>query len=197
MGLLDGVTTNPSLIAKAGGNYRERVREICEICKGPVSAEVLATDFKGMMQEGRTWAELAPNVVVKVPITIDGLKAIKALKKEGIKTNATLCFSENQALLVAKAGAYFVSPFVGRLDDIGQDGMKLIENIREIYDNYEFETQILVASVRNPIHVVRSAQMGADCITLPLSVMEQLCKHPLTDAGIKKFLDDYNASLKK
>ncbi|MFH1056580.1 MAG: fructose-6-phosphate aldolase [Candidatus Micrarchaeota archaeon] len=197
IGLLDGVTTNPSLIAKAGGDYKTRVREICEVCKGPVSAEVLATDFSGMMQEARAWSELAKNVVVKIPITLDGLKAIKALKAEGIKTNATLCFSENQALLVAKAGAYFVSPFVGRLDDAGKDGMALIGNIRKIYDNYGFETQILVASVRNPEHVTRSALYGADCITMPLKVMEELSKHPLTDAGIKKFLDDYNAALKK
>jgi len=197
MGLLDGVTTNPSLIAKAGGDYKTRVKEICEICKGPVSAEVLSTEYEGMMREGREWTKIAPNIVVKVPTTIDGLKAIKALKKEGIKTNATLCFSENQALLVAKAGAFFVSPFVGRLDDIGQDGMALIENIRKIYDNYAFETQILVASVRKPEHVTRAALYGADCITIPLKVMEELSKHPLTDSGIKKFLDDYNAALKK
>lgn len=197
MGLLDGVTTNPSLIAKAGGDYKTRVKEICGICSGPVSAEVIATDYEGMMREAHAWKEVADNVVVKIPITLEGLKAIKALKTEGIKTNATLCFSENQALLVAKAGAYFVSPFVGRLDDEGQDGMLLIENIRRIYDNYDFETQILAASIRSPLHVTRAALMGADCATIPLKVMEQLAMHSLTDAGLKKFLEDYNASLKK
>ena len=197
MGLLDGVTTNPTLIARAGGDYKTRVKEICEVCKGPVSAEVLATDFVGMMREACEWSKVAANVIVKIPITAEGLKAIKALKNEGIKTNATLCFSENQALLVAKAGAYFVSPFVGRLDDAGQDGMALVENICRIYANYGFKTKVLVASIRKPEHVLRGALCGAGCATMPLRVMEELARHPMTDAGLKKFLDDYNAALKK
>lgn len=197
LGLLDGITTNPTLIAKAGGDYKTRVKELCDLCDGPISAEVISTDFAGMVREGEEWVKVAKNVVVKIPITVEGLKAMKFLSSKGVKINATLCFSENQALLTAKAGASFVSPFIGRLDDIGQDGITLIENIRTIYDNYGFETEILAASIRSPLHVTRCALAGADCATMPLGVMEQLAKHPLTDIGLKKFLDDYNAAFKK
>jgi len=190
-GLCDGCTTNPSLAAKAGRDYNDVLREICAIVKGHVSAEAVSSDAAGMVKEGQAFAKIAKNIVVKVPLTVEGLKACQTLSKSGIKVNVTLCFSANQALLAAKSGAFIVSPFVGRLDDIGQVGMDLIEDIRLIYDNYDFKTNILVASIRNPIHVLESALIGADIATMPYSVFEQLFKHSLTDAGIKKFLEDW------
>ncbi|WP_084584353.1 fructose-6-phosphate aldolase [Sphingomonas azotifigens] len=190
-GLLDGVTTNPSLIAKSGRNFLEVVAEICEIVEGPVSAEVVALDFEGMMREAEIVRKIADNVAVKLPLTIDGLKACKALTDDGTMVNVTLCFSANQALLAAKAGATFISPFVGRHDDIGFDGMDLIEDIRLIYDNYDFATEILVASVRHPIHVLQAAKIGADVMTAPPAVIKQLVKHPLTDKGIESFMADW------
>lgn len=191
LGILDGVTTNPSLIAKEKIDYGQRLAEICKIVSGPVSAEVISTDYAGMLKEGRERAKIASNIVVKLPITVDGLKACKAFSDEGIKTNMTLCFQPMQALLVAKAGAYLVSPFIGRLDDIAEDGMKLIRDIRTIYDNYGFTTKVLAASVRHSRHMVDCALAGADVVTAPLSVIKPLLNHPLTDAGLKKFLDDY------
>ncbi|KQM38971.1 fructose-6-phosphate aldolase [Sphingomonas sp. Leaf10] len=193
-GLLDGVTTNPSLIHKSGRDFLEVVREICSITPGPVSAEVVALDHAGMMREAEILRKLADNVAVKVPLTIDGLKTCKALTDDGTMVNVTLCFSANQALLAAKAGATFVSPFVGRHDDIGFDGMGLISDIRLIYDNYDFGTEILVASVRHPIHVLESAKMGADVMTAPPSVIRALVKHPLTDKGIEGFMADWAKS---
>lgn len=190
-GLLDGVTTNPSLIAKSGRNFLEVVAEICAIVEGPVSAEVVALDYAGMMREAEIVRKIADNVTVKLPLTIDGLKACKALTDDGTMTNVTLCFSANQALLAAKAGATFISPFVGRHDDIGFDGMDLIEDIRLIYDNYDFATEILVASVRHPVHVLQAAKIGADVMTAPPSVIKQLVKHPLTDKGIEAFMADW------
>jgi transaldolase len=190
-GLLDGVTTNPSLIAKSGRNFLEVVAEICEIVEGPVSAEVVALDFEGMLREAEIVRKIADNVAVKLPLTIDGLKACKALTDDGTMVNVTLCFSANQALLAAKAGATFISPFVGRHDDIGFDGMDLIEDIRLIYDNYDYGTEILVASVRHPIHVLQAAKIGADVMTAPPSVIKQLVKHPLTDKGIEAFMADW------
>jgi len=190
-GLLDGVTTNPSLIHKAGRDFLEVVAEICGIVDGPVSAEVVALDFEGMMREAEIVRKIADNVAVKVPLTIDGLKACKALTDDGTMVNVTLCFSANQALLAAKAGATFISPFVGRHDDIGYPGMELIADIRTIYDNYDFETEILVASVRNPIHVLEAAKIGADVMTAPPAVIKMLVKHPLTDAGITAFMADW------
>ncbi|NLS25229.1 Transaldolase [Sphingomonas sp. S2M10] len=190
-GLLDGVTTNPSLIAKSGRNFLEVVAEICGIVEGPVSAEVVALDFEGMMREAEIVRKIADNVAVKLPLTIDGLKACKALTDDGTMVNVTLCFSANQALLAAKAGATFISPFVGRHDDIGFDGMDLIEDIRLIYDNYDFATEILVASVRHPIHVLQAAKIGADVMTAPPAVIKQLVKHPLTDKGIESFMADW------
>jgi transaldolase len=191
LGLVDGVTTNPSLIAKAGRNFKEVITEITQIVDGPISAEVVALDHDGMIREAEELAAIHPNIVVKVPMTTEGLKAVKTLAAEGIKTNVTLIFSAMQALLAAKAGATYVSPFVGRLDDISQDGMNLIEDIRTIFDNYGYTAEIIVASVRNPVHVLNSALLGADVATIPFSVISQLAKHPLTDAGIKKFLDDW------
>jgi transaldolase len=191
MGLLDGVTTNPSLIAKEKRPFRDLVDEICRIVEGVVNLEVTATDAPNMVSEGRELAKIASNVVVKLPTTVDGLKACKTLRAEGIKTNLTLCFSATQALLVAKAGASYVSPFLGRLDDIAHVGMDLIRTIRTIYDNYGFETQILAASLRNPLHVVDAATAGADVMTLPYSVFQMLIKHPLTDIGLKRFLEDW------
>ncbi len=196
-GLLDGVTTNPSLINKAGRDFLEVVKEICGIVDGPVSAEVVALDFDGMMREAEIVRKVADNVAVKVPLTIEGLKACKALTSDGTMVNVTLCFSANQALLAAKAGATFVSPFVGRHDDIGYPGMDLIADIRTIYDNYAFETEILVASVRNPIHVLEAAKIGADVMTAPAPVIKQLVKHPLTDNGIKSFLADWEKTGQK
>jgi transaldolase len=190
MGLVDGVTTNPSLIAKAGRKYRDVVVEICEIVNGPISAEVLTTTYDEMMAEAREWHKLHKNIVVKLPLTQDGLKGVKTCAQEGIRTNVTLCFSPNQALLAAKAGASYISPFIGRLDDISETGMDLIEKIVTIYNNYNYETEVLVASVRNPTHVVDAAMLGADICTIPFSVMQQLVKHPLTDVGLKKFVED-------
>jgi len=190
-GLLDGVTTNPSLIHKAGRDFLEVVKEICGIVPGPVSAEVVALDHETMMKEAEILRKIADNVAVKVPLTIDGLKTCKALTSEGTMVNVTLCFSANQALLAAKAGASFISPFVGRHDDVGYPGMELISDIRLIYDNYDFETEILVASVRNPIHVLESAKIGADVMTAPPSVIRQLFNHPLTDKGIEGFMADW------
>ncbi|MGJ3649051.1 fructose-6-phosphate aldolase [Sphingomonas sp. GlSt437] len=190
-GLLDGVTTNPSLIAKSGRNFLEVVKEIAGIVSGPVSAEVVALDHEGMMREAEIVRKLADNIAVKVPLTIDGLKTCKALTDDGTMVNVTLCFSANQALLAAKAGATFISPFVGRHDDIGFDGMALISDIRLIYDNYGFDTEILVASVRHPVHVLEAARIGADVMTAPPAVIRQLVKHPLTDKGIEGFLADW------
>jgi transaldolase len=191
-GLLDGVTTNPSLVAKSGRDFFEVVKEICSVVAGPVSAEVTATDHEPMLEEGRKLAQLADNIAVKVPLTPDGLKTCKALTSDGIMVNVTLCFSPAQAILAAKAGATFVSPFVGRLDDVATDGMALIADIVEIYDNYPaFETEVLVASVRHPMHVVEAAKMGAHVATLPPSVLRALFNHPLTDKGLAAFLADW------
>ncbi|OQW47792.1 MAG: fructose-6-phosphate aldolase [Proteobacteria bacterium SG_bin7] len=189
-GWVDGVTTNPSLIAKSGRPLSEVIKEICGIVNGPISAEVLSLEAKEMFREGLELAKIHKNVVVKVPMTEEGMVAVKKFSAEGIRTNVTLVFSPLQALLAAKAGAYLVSPFVGRLDDISYDGMKLIRQIRVIYDNYKFKTEVLVASIRNPVHLVRSAMMGADVATIPFSVMKQMTHHPLTDKGIEKFLAD-------
>jgi transaldolase len=193
--LLDGVTTNPTLIAREKRDYKEAVREICSICHGPVSAEVIATDYKGMVSEGREWAKVAENVVVKIPVTPDGLRAVKTLSGEGVKTNVTLCFSVTQAVLAAKAGGAYVSPFVGRIDDIGGDGMALVEEILDAYDIYGFDTEVIVASVRNRLHVSQSIALGAHIATVPFSVLKQLFDHPLTDIGIERFLSDYRAAL--
>jgi transaldolase len=191
-GLVDGVTTNPSLVAKAGGDFKEIIAEICAVVPGPVSAEVAATDLAGMLKEGRTLARIAGNVTVKVPLTWDGLKACRALTGDGIMVNVTLCFSANQALLAAKAGATFVSPFVGRLDDAGQDGMELVREIRAVYDNYaDLKTLILAASIRNVTHVKQAAMIGADVATLPPAVLRALVNHPLTDKGLELFLKDW------
>lgn len=191
MGLVDGVTTNPSLVAKSGRKFRDVLLEICDIVKGPVSAEVTGTKYDDIMKEARELAALKPNIVVKIPLIPEGLKAVRTCADEGIKTNVTLCFSATQALLAAKAGASYISPFVGRLDDIATDGMQLISEILEIYDNYNFETEVLVASVRGPMHVQQAARMGAHVATCPFSVLVQLSKHPLTDSGLKKFLEDW------
>jgi transaldolase len=193
-GLLDGVTTNPSLIHKAGRDFIEVVTEICRLVHGPVSAEVVALDHETMMKEAEILRRIADNVAVKVPLTLDGLKTCRKLTGDGTMVNVTLCFSANQALLAAKAGATFVSPFVGRHDDVGFDGMQLISDIRLIYDNYDFGTEILVASVRHPIHVLESAKLGADVVTAPPAVIRQLVKHPLTDKGIEGFLADWAKS---
>jgi transaldolase len=191
-GLVDGVTTNPTLVAKAGRDFREIIAEICAIVPGPVSAEVAATDLDGMLKEGRALAKIANNVTVKVPLTWAGLKACKALRTEGTMVNVTLCFSANQALLAAKAGATFVSPFVGRLDDTGADGMGLVREIRTIYDNYaDLRTQILAASIRNVLHVKQAAMIGADVVTVPPAVLRALVSHPLTDKGLEMFLADW------
>jgi transaldolase len=191
MGVLDGVTTNPSLVAKTGKPFRQVLAEILEVVNGPVSAEVTAIDFAGIIKEAQTLRAIHDNIVVKIPIIPEGLKAIKWCADNQIKTNVTLCFNPVQALMAAKAGANYISPFVGRLDDIGQDGMELISEIRTIYDNYGFDTEILVASVRNPMHVVQAALIGADVATIPFNVISQLLKHPLTDAGLDKFLSDW------
>jgi transaldolase len=190
-GLLDGVTTNPSLIHKSGRKFMEVVEEICRIVPGPVSAEVVAADHAEMMREAEVLRKIADNVTIKVPLTIDGLKTCKALTSDGTMVNVTLCFTANQALLAAKAGATFISPFVGRHDDIGFDGMEIISDIRLIYDNYDFGTQILVASIRHPVHVLESAKIGADVITAPPAVIRQLFKHPLTERGLEAFLADW------
>ena len=191
LGVLDGVTTNPSLIAKENTDYGKRLAQICEVVKGPVSAEVIATDFAGMMKEGRERAKIATNIVVKLPSTVEGLKACKAFTGEGIKTNLTLCFQPLQALMVAKAGAFLVSPFIGRIDDVGEDGMQLIQQIRQIYDNYGFKTKVLAASIRHSKHMVECALAGADVATVPFNVIKDMMKHPLTDTGLKKFVEDY------
>ncbi|HKV07422.1 MAG TPA: fructose-6-phosphate aldolase [Thermoanaerobaculia bacterium] len=190
-GLVDGITTNPSLIAKAGRPYLKTVQEIAQLVPGPVSGEVLATDYDEILEQGRKLAGLAENVVVKVPLVPAGLRAVATFAKEGIKTNVTLCFSAAQALIAAKAGATYISPFVGRLDDVGEDGMELIDKVVTIYQNFDYQTKVLVASVRHPIHVVQSAMLGADVATLPFKVLEQLYKHPLTDVGLDKFLSDW------
>ena len=191
MGLVDGVTTNPSLVAKTGRKFREVLLEICDVVKGPVSAEVVTLTHDEMMKEARELSALRKNIVVKIPLIPEGLKAVKTCRDEGIKTNVTLCFSATQALLAAKAGASYISPFVGRLDDVSTDGMQLIQEILEIYDHYGFETEVLVASVRHPMHVHQAARMGAHVATCPLSVLLQLAKHPLTDLGLARFLEDW------
>jgi transaldolase len=196
-GLLDGVTTNPSLVQKSGRDFIEVVKEIAGVVKGPVSAEVVALDHAGMMREAEVLRKIAENIAVKVPLTPDGLKTCQKLTGDGTMVNVTLCFSAAQALLAAKAGATFISPFVGRLDDIGQNGMELIADVRQIYDQYDFETQILVASVRHPMHVVEAAKLGADVMTAPPKIIQQLFKHPLTDAGIKSFLADWDKTGQK
>jgi transaldolase len=197
LGVLDGVTTNPSLVAKEGKDFRKLLDEICAIVDGPISAEVVATDFDGMMREGRDLAKIHKNIVVKVPLIKEGLKAVKALKSEGIRTNVTLCFSPNQALMAAKAGAYFISPFIGRLDDISTSGMDLIRQVVTIYKNYNYQTEVLVASVRHPLHVVEAAMIGAHICTIPFKVIDQLIKHPLTDLGLERFLADWKKSQSK
>ncbi|NOY78897.1 MAG: fructose-6-phosphate aldolase [Calditrichaeota bacterium] len=194
LGVLDGVTTNPSLMAKEAGKgktFRQILEEICEIVDGPISAEAVSLDYEGIVREGRELSKIHKNIVVKVPVIMDGLKAVKTLEEEGIRTNVTLIFSPSQALLAAKAGASFVSPFVGRLDDISHFGMELVGQLVEIFLNYDFKTEIIVASIRNPLHVVEAAQMGAHIATIPFKVINQLVKHPLTDIGIKRFLDDW------
>lgn len=199
LGLLDGVTTNPSLIKKSGRDFKQTIAEICGLTKGPVSAEVVATDFEGMLREAEQLTPIAENVVIKLPMTLAGLKACRYLTEKGTMVNVTLCFSAAQAILAAKAGATFVSPFVGRLDDISQDGLMLIGDIMRIYRNYpQFNgTQVLVASIRNPLHIIESAKMGADVITAPPSVIKQLIKHPLTDKGLEQFLADWAATGQK
>ena len=192
MGVLDGVTTNPTHISKEEGAFEQIILEICELVDGPVSAEVVSTEWRLMLQEARHLSSIHDNVVVKVPITLDGLKAIKACSDEAIRTNVTLCFSANQALLAAKAGASYISPFLGRLDDIGHVGMELIKTIRQIYDNYGFRTEVLAASLRHPLHVIDAARAGADVSTLPPDVLKKLLAHPLTDDGLERFLSDWN-----
>jgi transaldolase len=193
-GLLDGVTTNPSLVAKEGKNFRELLDEIIKIVDGPISAEVVSTDYNGIMKEAHELAKIHKNIVVKVPLIKEGIKAVKSLTEEGIKTNVTLCFSPSQALLAAKAGATYISPFVGRLDDISHDGMELVQQIVQIYNNYNFKTQVLVASIRHPLHVVDAALMGVHVATMPFDVINKLFRHPLTDLGLEKFLSDWKKS---
>ncbi len=195
LGMIDGVTTNPSLVAKEGNvDFKEHIAKICSIVNGDVSAEVTALDTEGMLREGRELAKIAPNVVIKCPLTLDGLKATRAFRAEGTKVNVTLCFSAAQALLAAKAGATYISPFIGRLDDISQDGMQLIRDIVQIYDNYGFATEVLAASIRHPMHIVDCALAGADVATIPFKVITQLVKHPLTDKGLEGFLSDWKKS---
>lgn len=196
MGMVDGVTTNPTLIAREDGKFEDIIKQICEIVDGPISAEVISLDTDGMVEEARKLAKIHKNIAVKIPMTIDGLKAVRTLTSEGIKTNVTLVFSPLQALMAAKAGATFVSPFVGRLDDLSQEGLILVEQIVEIYNNYAFDTEVIVASVRNPLHVLESAMMGADIATIPFSVLKKLAAHPMTDKGIQAFLDDWNKAKK-
>lgn len=191
MGVLDGVTTNPSLVAKEKKDFKELLTEILQIVDGPVSAEVISVDYDGIIKEANELVKIHPNIVIKIPLIKDGIKAVKTLSSQGIKTNVTLCFSAAQALLAAKAGATYISPFVGRLDDIGHDGMQLIEQIVNIYANYGFQTQVLVASIRHPLHLIAAAEMGADVATIPFDVIEKLFKHPLTDIGLDKFLSDW------
>ena len=196
MGMVDGVTTNPTLIAKEGRDFEEIIRDICAIVDGPVSAEVISIDADGMIKEARQLSKIHENIVVKVPMTVDGLKATRRLAEEGIKTNVTLVFSPLQALMAAKSGATFVSPFIGRLDDLSQEGLLLVEQIVEIYSNYAFDTEIIVASIRNPLHVLESALMGADIATIPFDVLAKLAAHPMTDKGLKAFLDDWDKAKK-
>ena len=196
MGMVDGVTTNPSLIAKEGRDFEEVIKEICQIVDGPISAEVISIDTEGMIKEARHLVKIHDNIVVKIPMTVDGLKATRVLSEEGIKTNVTLAFSPLQALMAAKAGATYISPFIGRLDDLSQEGLLLVEQIVEIYSNYAFDTEIIVASIRNPLHVLESALMGADIATIPFSVLGKLAAHPMTDKGLKAFLDDWEKTKK-
>jgi len=196
MGMVDGVTTNPSLIAKEGRDFEEIIKEICEIVDGPISAEVISLDTEGMVKEARHLATINDNIVVKIPMTIDGIKATRKLSIEGIKTNVTLVFSPLQALMAAKAGATYVSPFIGRLDDLASEGMLLIEQLVEIYSNYAFDTEIIVASIRNPIHVLDAALIGADIATIPFNVLAKFAAHPMTDKGLKAFLDDWERTKK-
>jgi transaldolase len=196
IGLVDGVTTNPTLVAKEGRDFHEVIKEICSIVDGPVSAEVIALDAEGMIEEARELSKLADNVVIKIPMTKEGLKAVNVLSKEGIKTNVTLIFSANQALMAAKAGATYVSPFVGRLDDIGQNGMQLIAEIVQIFRNYDIKTEVIVASVRHPMHVIEAAELGADIATIPFAVLDKMFNHPLTDKGIDSFMKDWEEYLK-
>lgn len=197
LGIVDGVTTNPSLMAKEGGDPRKIIKQICEMVQGPVSAEVVALDAPGMISEGRDWAKLDEHIVVKVPFTREGVKALKVLAGEGTRVNVTLCFQAAQALIAAKVGAAYISPFVGRLDDIATDGMGLIQQIVDIYQAFDYKTEVLVASVRGPMHIVEAARMGADICTCPPSVIEACFKHPLTDIGLEKFLKDWAAATKK
>ncbi len=198
LGLADGVTTNPSLIAKEGNvDFKQHIAAICEIVQGPVSAECTSEDTEGMLREGREYSKIAPNVVIKCPLTRAGLKATRVLNDEGIKVNVTLCFSAAQAILAAKAGASFISPFLGRLDDIGENGLLLLQNIIEIYQNYSWKTEVLAASLRHPIHVIEAARMGADIATMPFKVIDQLFNHPLTEKGQAKFLADWRKSGRK
>lgn len=195
LGLIDGVTTNPSLISKERDvDFKEHIAKICELVDGDVSAEVTALDTEGMLEQGRDLAKIAPNVVIKVPLTLEGLKATRIFKEEGTKVNVTLCFSAAQAILAAKAGATYISPFIGRLDDIGQNGMQLISDIVQIYDNYGFTTEVLAASIRSPMHIVDAALLGADVATIPFKIIQQLVKHPLTDKGLESFLSDWKKS---
>ena len=196
MGMVDGVTTNPSLIAKEGRDFEDIIKEICEIVDGPISAEVISVDTEGMVKEARHLAKIHANIVVKIPLTVDGLKATHRLAEEGIKTNVTLVFSPLQALMAAKAGATYVSPFIGRLDDLSQEGLLLVEQMVEIYSNYAYNTEIIVASIRNPLHVLESALMGADIATIPFNVLGKLAAHPMTDKGLKAFLDDWDKAKK-
>ena len=196
MGMADGVTTNPTLIAREKGNFEDIIKEICKIVDGPISAEVISLDTEGMLKEARHLASIHKNIVIKIPMTIDGIKATRQLSEEGIKTNVTLIFSPLQALMAAKAGATYVSPFIGRLDDISNEGLLLVEQIVEIFNNYAFETEVIVASVRNPLHVLDAALMGADIATIPFKVLSKFASHPLTDKGIKAFLDDWNRAQK-
>ena len=196
MGVLDGVTTNPSLISKEGADFHARLKDICDVVKGPVSAEVVSTEHEGMIAEADELVKIADNIVIKLPSTTEGVKGCKILADRGVKVNMTLCFQPLQALIVAKAGAYCVSPFVGRVDDIGADGMEIIQQIRQIYDNYGFETRILAASIRHPQHLVQSAMIGADIATVPFKVIQQMMKHPLTDIGLEKFLADWRKAQK-
>ena len=196
MGMADGVTTNPTLIAREKGNFEDIIKEICKIVDGPISAEVISLDTEGMLKEARHLASIHKNIVVKIPMTIDGIKATRQLSEEGIKINVTLIFSPLQALMAAKAGATYVSPFIGRLDDISNEGILLVEQIVEIFNNYAFDTEVIVASVRNPLHVLNAALMGADIATIPFKVLSKFASHPLTDKGIKAFLDDWNKANK-
>ena len=197
LGVLDGCTTNPSLLAKVGRKIDTAIPEICEVVDGPVSAEVVATTYEEILTEGRKLAKLHKNVVVKVPLIADGIRAVKTFTKEGVKTNVTLCFSATQAMLAAKAGATYISPFLGRIDDVSGEGMELIEQIVQIYSNYDFETQVLAASIRSPLHVLQASMIGAHCGTMPLTVIKQLLKHPLTDIGLEKFLADHKKASEK